>query len=174
MRSTKRARYEYVGPVGLRAHVNGTARFRVETAESVVEWARTQPKGGALVATFIVDAKGKLWLADRRSEHISCARGGRVRAAGEIEFQVAKNKVEVVGATNQSTGFCPRVESWEALKVALDAVGVAHLSYWTAAFEFRRCEQCGELNVVKDEWFVCSNCDEDLPDVWNIGNEQRA
>ncbi len=162
--------YEYVGAPELRTQAMGTARLLVGTAADSAGWALTQRRGEALVSTFVVDAAGRLWIADRRSEHIACARGGRVRAAGEIEFEVRDSGVEVVGVTNQSTGFCPSVESWEALEVALDEVGLVHPAYWTRAFEFRKCETCGELNVVKDGWFVCLSCDADLPREWNIGN----
>jgi hypothetical protein len=34
---------------------------------------------------------------------------------------------------------------------------------------FRRCPRCAELNVVKEEFFVCVFCESDLPAVWNIG-----
>ncbi len=176
MRSTegfKKRVYEYVGPAELLAHANQTARFLIQAPEDVWPWVQTQPRG-ELVATFVVDVEGKLWIADRRSEHVACASGGHVRTAGELEFKVGGNRATVVGATNQSTGFCPRVSSWDALERALDAAGLSHPAGWTSAFEFRRCEHCGELNVVKDEWFVCSRCDVNLPDDWNMGNERSV
>jgi hypothetical protein len=33
---------------------------------------------------------------------------------------------------------------------------------------FRRCEKCGERNVVKEGWFVCGVCRTDLPAKWNF------
>ncbi|BCM91271.1 hypothetical protein IAD21_03137 [Abditibacteriota bacterium] len=163
--------YEYVGPLELLAHSYQTARFLIQTPDDVRQWVQQQPHD-ELVATFVVDAEDNLWIADRRSEHIACARGGMVRVAGEIEFEINANEARVVGATNQSTGFCPRVSSWDALERVLGAVGLPHPTSWTRSFEFRRCDNCGELNVVKDEWFVCSNCEVDLPEEWNIGNER--
>ena len=160
--------YKYVGPPELRAHPMQTERFLIATAAEALQWAQSQSLG-ELTATFVVDEQDRLWIADRRSEHIACARSGRVQAAGELEFEINGERFEVVTATNQSTGFCPRAESWSALERALDALSLSHPFYWTTAFEFRRCDQCGQLNVVKDDWFVCSNCDADLPLEWNVG-----
>jgi hypothetical protein len=28
--------------------------------------------------------------------------------------------------------------------------------------------QCGQLNIVKDDWFYCGACDAALPSTWNI------
>lgn len=164
--------FSYIGPPELRASVQHTARFLIQNAEDVEAWARTQQPNEPLVATFVVDEGDNLWLADRRTEHIACSRGQSVLAAGELGFETAKTGVQVTQATNQSTGFCPRVDSWAALERALDAAGLAHPAYWTQAFEFRRCEGCGALNLVKDEWFVCAHCDADLPLEWNVGNDE--
>ena len=164
-------RFLYVGPPELRAHATQTARFQIQNAADVLAWAQTQPRGEPFVATFIVDARGALWIADRRTEHIACARSENVQTAGELEFALNKHAVEVVAASNQSTRFCPRIESWAALEHALDIAGLAHPTSWTAAFEFRRCAKCDALNIVKDDWFVCATCDADLPLEWNIGNE---
>lgn len=161
--------YEYVGPPELRAHPLQTERFLIGSPVDALRWAQKQPHG-EMVATFVADESGKLWLANRRSEHIACARGGRVQAAGELELEISGKRVEVVTATNQSTGFCPRIESWGALELALDAVGLTHPPYWTTAFEFRRCPTCGALNLVKEQWFVCATCEAALPLEWNIGN----
>ena len=161
--------YKYVGPPELRANPMLTERFLIATPTNALRWAQQQPHK-EWIATFVIDEQSRLWLANRRSEHIACARGGQVQAAGELELEVSANGVEVVIATNQSTGFCPRVESWPALERALNATGLPGPPTWTTAFEFRRCDGCGELNVVKDDWFVCSNCDTNLPLDWNIGN----
>ena len=163
--------FSYVGPPELRAQALQTARVRVQSAEEVRAWSRTQPRGEALIATFVVDARGVLWLADRQTEHIACSRGGIVQTAGELGFVADELGVGVVSASNQSTGFCPRVGSWAFLERALDAVGLPHPPTWTTAFEFRRCEACGALNLVKDKWIVCATCDADLLPEWNIGNE---
>ncbi|MCB9759556.1 MAG: hypothetical protein H6739_06920 [Alphaproteobacteria bacterium] len=75
---------------------------------------------------------------------------------------------EVVGVTNQSTGFCPEPKCWGAVAAALDQAGVRHPDGWTAAFVFRRCPACGQRNLVKDDWWRCAVCDAGLPRGWNF------
>ncbi len=123
---------------------------------------------GLIAATFVIDAKGTLLLADRRSEHVACAGGGPVQSAGEMFFLVAGGHVEVVEVSNQSTGFCPEPESWPAVAVALDRAGIAHPGRFTTEVVFRRCESCGERNVVRSGWFACGACGADLPKGWNF------
>lgn len=114
--------------------------------------------------TFVVDTRGWLRLALRRSEHVVCAGGGPVLSAGEIEFE----DLEVVEVTNQSTGFCPRICSWGAVAAALERVGVVAPDHWTQAFVFRRCPACGQRNIVRDAWFACAVCEEALPREYNF------
>lgn len=162
--------YPYVGPPDIAKARFDTARFRIEVAADALRWAQTQVAGKdePLTATFIVDKSGALWLADRRSEHIACSRGEAVQAAGELRFEFHPSTVQVSEATNQSTGFCPPVESWTALEGALNRAGIVHPRAWTSAFEFRRCPSCGATNIVKDEWFRCAVCDAPLPEKWNL------
>ena len=44
---------------------------------------------------------------------------------------------------------------------------------FTHAVVFRRCEACGQRNVVKDDAFVCAVCDADLPAEWNFGDSSE-
>ena len=118
------------------------------------------------VATFTVSAAGVLHLAPRRSEHVACAGGADVSAAGEIGFDEAGDVVEV---TNQSTGYCPPVTCWSAVAAAFSAAGLCHPPGWTTAVVFRRCEACGQRNVVRDGWFACMICGASLPAGWNFG-----
>jgi hypothetical protein len=119
-------------------------------------------------ATFVIDCQGDLLLPDRRSEHVACAGGGPVLSAGEMFLLVRGDGVEVVEISNQSTGYCPEPESWPAVVSALDRIGVAHPGRFTAEIVFRRCEACGERNVVRDGWFVCGVCGAELPAEWNF------
>ncbi|BDA71358.1 hypothetical protein CAL7716_055240 [Calothrix sp. PCC 7716] len=57
--------------------------------------------------TVIIDVDEQLWIADRHSEHVQCARGQRVLSAGEITFTLASSNVLVSEVSNQSTGYCP-------------------------------------------------------------------
>jgi hypothetical protein len=91
-----------------------------------------------------------------------------VLSAGELYFLVRDEGVEVAEASNQSTGYCPEPASWPAVAAALERIGVAHPGRFTVEVVFRRCETCGERNVVKDGWFVCGVYGAELPGEWNF------
>ena len=165
--------YHYVGPAEIRARVaDRLAGTPISSAADLLDWVRgTGPDAGPeglVAATFVIDSAGDLLLADRRSEHVACAGGGPVLSAGEMFFAVRKDGVEVVEASNQSTGYCPEPESWPAVAAALGKINVGHPGRFTAEVVFRRCGKCGERNVVKDGWFVCGVCGADLPAAWNF------
>lgn len=120
------------------------------------------------VFTFIVDTDGLLWIADRQSEHIACARGGAVLSAGEMTFDTEDGQIIVSGVTNQSTGYCPEPESWPAVEAALNRVCLPHPSRFMQEFIFRRCETCGQRNIVKENDYHCAVCGSELPQEWNF------
>jgi hypothetical protein len=164
--------YHYVGPAGILARATcHPAGVRIASAGDLLAWVRDtgQRPGpeGLVAATFVIDAHGDILLADRHAEHVACAGGGPVLSAGEMFLQVG-NDVEVAEVSNQSTGFCPEPGSWPAVAAALDRIGVTHPGRFTTEVVFRRCERCGERNVVKDGWFVCALCGADLPAGWNF------
>lgn len=163
--------YRYVGSEDI-AITRGTPPYRVciRSAADVQEWlAETrQPAAGEVVATFIVALEGHLWIADRHSEHVHCARGQPVLAAGEMTFRVSRTGVEVTAVSNQSTGFCPELESWPVVAAALECAALPHPGQFTTQFVFRRCEACGTANVVKDGWFECAVCQGPLPEAWDF------
>jgi hypothetical protein len=165
--------YRYVGPEAIRSRSASSPRGRcIETPGDLRSWLaghRTAGAGGSVAATFVIDAEGRLRLADRRSEHVACAGGGPVLSAGEVFFSVAGGTISVEEVSNLSTGYCPEPESWGAVGEALDRLGIAHPGRFSAEIVFRRCPGCGERNVVKDGWFVCGVCGGDLPRVWNFG-----
>jgi hypothetical protein len=45
---------------------------------------------------------------------------------------------------------------------------VPHPGQFTTEIVFRRCEKCGERNVVRDGWLVCGVCGAELPARWNF------
>jgi len=155
--------YRYVGPAELRDL--SSPGSPIDRAEALAAWwrARSEPE---TIATFTVPPDGLLRIAPRRSEHVVCAGTIEVLAAGELGFD--PHGTRVVYASNQSTGFCPAIESWSALERALDAAGIAHPATWTASFEFRRCPECDERTIVKDDWFECAMCGADLPRDYNF------
>lgn len=154
-------RYAYVGPAEIRErHAGDSPGVAIRSA---AELARMT--SDTIVLTYVVTLDGVLRVADRRSEHVACAGGDPVLAAGEL---TATRDGAVIEASNQSTGYCPKPDCWPALRDALERAGVEHPGRFTREFVFRRCLACGERNLVKDEWFECSLCGAELPERWNF------
>jgi hypothetical protein len=112
--------YHYVGSRNiLESLAEDSGRFCLESGKSIIEWINKtkQPReyDGSVVLTFIIDTDGKLWLNERRSEHVLCAAKQDVLSACEITFVLDKNELLVMEVTNQSTGYCPEPESWPAV-----------------------------------------------------------
>jgi hypothetical protein len=165
--------YHYVGPADIKARLAGRPDgTRILSSADFSAWvgdtAQAPGPKGLVPVTFVIDASGELLVGDRRSEHVACAGGGPVLSAGEMFFRIDGDRVEVAEVSNQSTGYCPEPESWPAVAAALDRIGVAHPGRFTTVVVFRRCERCGERNVVKDGWFVCGVCGAELPAGWNF------
>ena len=164
--------YSYVGGDIDEQVVNAPPGKRISSKMDLEKWLRETDQEmddeGRMWVTFVVDRKETLRVAPRRSEHVACAEGGPVLAAGEMAFDWNEDMVEVVEVTNQSTGYCPEPASWPMVASALDRIGIRHPGEYTVAMEFRRCPECRERNLVKDGWFVCGGCGEDLPEEWNF------
>ncbi|GAA1574266.1 hypothetical protein GCM10009678_66220 [Actinomadura kijaniata] len=150
-------RYPYVGPAELRRDVGAATGFAVASPGDLRGWLEDRDADEPF--TYVVALDGTLLLAPRRSEHVACAGGAPVLAAGEIAFADGA----AVEVTNQSTGYCPDPDSWTAVAAALEAAGLAHPGGFTAAYVFRRCGACGQLNIVKDHHYFCAVCDGPLP-----------
>ena len=160
-------RYTYVGPAEIRAAIGPQSGTAIGSIDDLRRWLAAhalEREEGAIPATFVVSIDGTLRLASRRSEHVACAGGADVLAAGEIFF--ASDRVTAV--SNQSTGYCPEPESWPAVASALERAGIAHPQRFTRELVFRRCPACGERNIVKDDFFGCAICDAPLPAAWNF------
>ena len=163
--------FEYVGPAdvrerSLRAHPG----VPIAAHAALLAWLRDVGKdvaGESGWATYVVDVDGRLLVAPRRSEHVACASGKAVLAAGEIQFS---SSGEVLEVTNNSTGYCPAEDCWESVRVVLDRAGLVRPPGFTFLAKFRRCPACGERNLVKDDWYQCALCDADLPSEWNFGS----
>ena len=101
----------------------------------------------------------------------ACAGGEPVLAAGELQLERgARGRVQARWASNQSTGYCPEPRSIEALREALRRVGVEPPGSYEPAFEFRFCESCGQINLIKEQEFSCGACGADLPPLWNFAS----
>ena len=84
-------RYAYVGPEAIRRQVAGAEQgTEIRAAADLVPMLRGEPM------TFVVDERGALRVADRRSEHVACAGGGVVFSAGEL-VAVRDGGVELQG-----------------------------------------------------------------------------
>ena len=169
--------YCYVGPAEIQARARlQPAGFAVTSLAELIGWldrSGQQPGPGGLIGlTFVIDSHGTLRLADRRSEHVACAGGESVFAAGELFL--AREEVSpgplwrVAEVSNLSTGYCPEPTCWPALAATLEALGLPHPGHFTLSVLFRRCPNCGQRNVVREDWFVCADCGADLPAEWNF------
>lgn len=157
--------YPYIGDADLVEHLD-TDRQCVENGADVQRWAARTGQGfdreNQITTTFIVDVDGRLWIADRCSEHVACARGGSVLAAGEMTFQFDVGQVSVAAVSNQSTGYCPLPDCWPAVAQALHSAALPHPGAWTSVFLFRICTACGQKNLIKEQDFTCGVCQSSL------------
>lgn len=159
--------FSYVGPEEIRAAVADDPRGCViGSAVALADWAATpEARADSGWATYVVSAQGELRVAPRRTEHVACAGGEPVRGAGELRVSDAGEIVEI---SNNSTGYCPAEDTWPSVERTLEALGIAHPGDFTFTAVFRRCEACGQRNLVKDEWFVCGVCEAELSPRWNF------
>ena len=133
----------------------------------MIETDQDPDADGCVIATFVIDDAGTLLIADRRSEHVACSGGRPVHSAGEMTFELAAPTVRVIGASNQSTGYCPEPESWPAVAAALTATGLAGPTGFHSPCVFRQCVACGYHTLVKDMAFECGVCGRELPAEYN-------
>jgi hypothetical protein len=165
--------YKYVGPEELRQRLRRESHcIHVSSVADLIPWMTSfLPSGrtrGRIPATFIIDTSEQLWVADRHSEHVACANGQNVLAAGEMIFERHDSQILVAEVTNQSTGYCPEPECWEVIAGVLDRLEISRPECLTVAFEFRRCDQCGTTNLIKESVFECAVCDAPLSRTWNF------
>jgi hypothetical protein len=164
--------YRYVGPAEILAAAQASGAgngHRIQSMADLAGWVAARPPADlAEPFTFVIDVDGALWLAPRRSEHVACAHGEAVRSAGEIGFTHAASRWVVSAVSNQSTGYCPDVVSWPAVAEALSRIGIEHPAGFTAEVVFRRCPDCQERGVVREDDFVCVFCGGELPQQWNV------
>ena len=162
---TEAERFDYIGPAHVLEHTAGfPPGARIDTVDALAAWlAHTSERA----ATYTVGLEGWLTLAPLHSEHVACANRQPVLAAGVVTFVSVAGAWEVDEITNQSTGYCPPPECWEAVEAALDGLSVAHPGDWTYAFDFRRCDACGNIHTIKDGVFLCA-CGAALDIDWNF------
>jgi len=168
------SKYSYVGPKE-QSEFSGVSLFRARISiyNDLVSWltgsSNSRTRSVTITATYVIDLSGALWLADQHTEHVACAGGQDVLAAGEMTLAQDENGVIVSEVTNQSTGYCPEPSSWPTVAEALDQLGVIYPSGFTRAYIFRRCSTCGSTNIIKDDWYECAVCGGPLSHEWNYG-----
>ena len=164
-------RYKYVGPDEIRKSLRSASQ-PIRSKENLIEILETldfsKSETGESTVTFVIDGEGFLRLAHRHSEHVVCAGGEEVLSAGEITFGWNSKKLGVESVSNQSTGYCPEPESWAAVQLALERLGIDSPRGFSPEFIFRRCPQCDQTNLVKDSHFYCGVCEAELPQSWNF------
>ena len=161
--------YRYIGPERLLAQVVPGGVAPLTSVAALAGWLVAHPEAWREPSTFVVDASGWLRLAPRRSEHVVCAGGEPVLAAGELQLgRASGGRAAIAWASNQSTGYAPEPTSFASLAVAAARVSMEHPDGYEPAFDFRRCERCGQLNLIKDDDWSCAACGAELPRGWNL------
>ncbi len=164
-------KYKFIGDKELlklvKSELKGTLISSIaDTYNWITKTNQKKDNNSEIIATFVIDTEAKLRINDRHSEHIVCANGEMVLSAGEITFEMYKNNVvQISQITNQSTGYCPSVGSWYAVKLTLDKTNIKFPEYFTTEFHFRICNKCNQINVIKENYFVCLNCENELPEI---------
>lgn len=159
-------RYRYVGPADVQASVAGSPEgWPVRSPADLDTYlAATDARDRDEPFTYVIDTGGTLRLAPRRSEHVACAGGGEVLGAGEIAFAAERDGWVVTEVSNQSNGYCPDPISWAAVADALDRAGIGRPEGFNIVVVFRRCLDCGERNVVRENDYICALCGAELPE----------
>jgi len=161
--------YEYVGPLEIVARFKGRQDgLAIRSQHDAKMWLQSHAGGDSATVTYVIDESGNLLIADRRSEHVACSGGGPVRGAGEMTLAIRENGVVAHDISNQSTGYCPEPDSWQAVLSALKRAGIAAPDRLERTYIFRRCESCGSTNIIKDDIFRCAVCEAQLPHNWNF------
>jgi len=163
--------YGYVGPPAILARTMSAPKGApIRCTADLRSWIKATLKkpDSQIISTYVIDTNGVLLIADRRSEHVACAGGKPVLSAGEMTFLACGDELEVIQVSNQSTGYCPEPESWPQVALALDRIPIPHPDRFAQETLFRRCNSCGQINIVKDNWLVCSFCEKELPKQWNL------
>lgn len=161
--------YTYVGPRELEAQAGSAIpRLQPNTSAELSQWLKLQGLKPPVTLTFVVTLEGHLRVSPRHAEHVACAEGRPVLAAGEIEFVQAAAHLRVASLTNQSTGYCPEPDCFRAVAASLRAIGIAAPECFSHDFIFRRCERCLSICIVKELDFSCPSCSAALPAEWNF------
>ncbi len=157
--------YPYIGPEAILERVKPEFKGRrITCIPDILTWVRESGQdsfSGMVVLTYIISMEGKLFISDRHSEHVQCAFGAEVLSAGELTLVLEGEDIEVIDLSNQSTGYCPSVQSWPAVQQALDEIGLEHPGEFTFPIVFGRCLSCNHNAIIKEGHTECSSCGND-------------
>jgi hypothetical protein len=162
-------RFRYVGPAELRDLPHAVDAADLASVQALGRWLDSQDAHERTAPfTYVITIDGALRVAPRRREHVACAGAQDVLGAGEIQFEHDASGWIVTEISNQSTGYCPDLNSWKAVATALDQAGIRHPGDFTQPIIFRRCSTCLAVNIVRDDDFTCAVCSAPLPSEWNL------
>lgn len=162
-------RFRFVGPAEIGDLPAAVDAADVTSAEALGLWLAGQgPHDRTEPFTYVITIDGNLRLGPRRREHVACARRQDVLGAGEIQFAHTATGWIVTEISNQSTGYCPDLDSWAAVAAALDRIGLGHPDGFTEPVVFRACPTCHAINIVRDGDFACGVCEDVLAREWNL------
>ncbi|MFD5088030.1 hypothetical protein ACFWOG_36070 [Kitasatospora sp. NPDC058406] len=126
------------------------------------------PSSHPLVSRTVDRLPGAIWaIVDEREQRVVTVTEGLLPRRGGGLLREA-DRWTVGEVSNQSTGYCRDVTSWLAVAHALDDVELGRPSGFTHQVVFRRCPNCQEHNIVREDDFVCVFCGSDLPETWNV------
>jgi hypothetical protein len=161
--------YRYVGPRRLLDQsTSPIQRCEPASPHELRAWLSSNGYTLPTTLTYVVTVAGRLRVSDRNTEHVACARGEPVLAAGELELSASRGSLAIESVSNQSTGYCPEAESFPAVAAALTQAGFSAPRAFSHVLTFRRCPGCASISVVKDSDFECASCGSELPLVWNF------
>lgn len=165
--------YPYVGSQEIFDSVDfNFVGYKISKSEDILNWIEKTAQeltNDGVIATFIINENHELVINDRHSEHVLCAGGKNVISAGEISFLIdKKDKISINEISNQSTGYCPKPESWKYVNEVLSKLGIEYPNYFTLAFDFRLCTNCQTINLIKEQIFECQVCENELDSEWNF------
>ncbi len=156
--------YQYIGPIEILDRIDRESLGQaISSSKDLIDWLERMVYAQDFVTlTYIVDQEGSLRIAPRETEHVACAGGNSVLAAGELTVEFIGNEVSVAEITNLSTGYCPSPSCWPAAKLALKKTDIQFPDYFTSSYIFGICDNCGNRQVIKDDVYDCYNCGETL------------
>ena len=158
-------RYNYVGPTEIGKRTFASERHLVTCPEDVrngISNNRTAVAGGSMMATFVIDTTSLRGLQTSQRTCRVCTWRRRAFSWRDDIVHGLDERWQFRGY-HKSTGYCPGIDSWPVVAVALDKARIGHPNGFTVKCVFRKCS-CGQINIIKDNYFQCAVCGSQLPE----------